>query len=314
MTGWRYLQKGDIIDVVSPGFASTPEEVENARRFLLRWGLQPRIPKNLIQKHFLHSNSDEKRFGFLKEALLAEDSKFVWCLRGGYGSNRLLPMLDKIKKPRRQKLLVGISDITSLHVYFGQKWSWPTMHASLLDRMGSGLVPPKIEKETMDLLFGKTQSVEFKKLRAMNEAAVKMKPVKSSVVGGNLVVLQSTLGTPYQLDTDQKILFVEDLGERGYRVDRILEHFQQAGLFKKCKALVIGEFLGGAESDGNVLWPQVFRSWAARLEIPVFNGMEAGHGIVQRPVPLFTKAVLRGGKKASLWIESEGLEAEGSKL
>jgi len=308
VAAWTYLQKGDIVDVISPGFASTPEEVAKARNFLLKWGLQPRIPKDLIKKHFLHANTDEKRFQFLQEAVLARDSKFIWCLRGGYGSNRLLPYLDKVK-PRQQKLLLGISDITSLHVYFGQKWKWPTMHASLLDRMGSGSVPPKIEKETMDLLFGKTRGVEFKKLRAMNEPARRLKQVTSSVVGGNLVVLQSTLGTPYQLKVENKILFIEDLGERGYRVDRILEQFHQAGLFKKCKGLIIGEFLGGAEPDGKVLWPQVFKSWAERLTIPVFNGMEAGHGVIQRPVPLFTKAVLSGGPRGSLWIEAEGKKA-----
>lgn len=306
MATWKFLKKGDIVDVVSPGFASTPDEVESARRFLLKWGLQPRIPRNLIQKHFLHANSDEKRFGFLKDALYAPDSKIVWCLRGGYGSNRLLPRLDEVKKPKQQKLLVGISDITSLHVYFEQKWKWPTLHASLLDRMGSGKVPPKIEKETMDLLFGRKNAVEFKKLRAMNKAAENVKTLKTSVVGGNLVVLQSTLGTPYQLNTDNKLLFVEDLGERGYRVDRIFEHFLQAGLYKKCHGIIIGEFLGGQESDGKVLWPQVFKSWSARLDIPVFSGMEAGHGIVQRPVPFLTKAVLQGGKKGSLVIEAEG--------
>jgi muramoyltetrapeptide carboxypeptidase len=305
---WRYLNRGDIVDVVSPGFASTPEEVEAARVFLLKWGLQPRIPKKLIQKHFLHANTDENRFGFLREALASEDSKIIWCLRGGYGSNRLLPRLDKLKRPRKQKLLVGISDITSLHVYFEQKWNWPTFHASLLDRMGSGKVPAKIEKETMDLLFGKTKSIEFKKLKAMNKAAANLKKVRSSVVGGNLVVLQSTLGTPYQLNTEGKILFIEDLGERGYRVDRILEHFAQAGLFKKCRGLIIGEFLGGKEPNGKALWPQVFKSWAQRLDIPVFSGMEAGHGVIQRPVPLYTEAVLCGGAKGSLWINAEGVE------
>ena len=305
MSGWKYLQEGDIVDVVSPGYASTPEAVNAAREFLLKWKLVPRIPKNLIQKHFLHSNSDEKRFGFLRDAILAKDSKVIWCLRGGYGSIRLLPGLDKLK-PTRQKLLVGISDITSLHVYFEQKWHWPTLHAALLDRMGSGRVPAKIEKETMDLLFGRTREVEFKKLKAMNVVAKNMKPIRSRVVGGNLTVLQSTLGTPYQIDTDHKILFIEDLGERGYRVDRVLEHFYQAGLFKKCKALVIGEFLGGQEENAKSLWPEVFKSWAARLDIPVFSGLEAGHGIVQRPVPLMTKATLTGGSRGSLVICAEG--------
>lgn len=302
---WQYLQKGDIVDVVAPGFASKPEDVEKSRQFLLKWGLVPRIPKNLIQKHFMHANSDEKRFGFIRDALHAKDSKVIWCLRGGYGSNRLLPYLDKVK-PKQQKLLVGISDITSLHVYFEQKWNWPTLHASVLDRMGSGKVPPKIEKETMDMIFGRTSTVEFNKLKAMNPAALKMKPVKSAVVGGNLITLQSTLGTPYQLNLDGKILFIEDLGERGYRVDRVLEQFSQAGMFKKCKGLVIGEFLGGEEPGGKALWPQVFKSWAERLDIPVFSGMEAGHGIIQRPLPLYTKAVLSGGKKGSLLIHAEG--------
>jgi muramoyltetrapeptide carboxypeptidase len=309
VASWEFLQEGDIVDVISPGFASTPEEVEKARQFLVKQGLVPRIPKHLIQKHFLHSNSDEKRASFLKQALQAKDSKVVWCLRGGYGSNRLLPELARMKRPSQQKLLVGISDITSLHVYLQQKWHWPTLHAALLDRMGSGKVPAKIEKETMDLLFGRTASVEFTKLKPMNLAALSLKALSASVVGGNLVVLQSTLGTPFQLDTAGKILFIEDLGERGYRVDRILEHFYQAGLFKKCKALVIGEFLGGKEEDGKALWPQVFKSWAQRLKIPVFSGLEAGHGIVQRPVPLGTKARLSGGKPGTLLIFSEGEQA-----
>lgn len=304
---WNHLVAGDIVDVVSPGFASTPEQVEAARKFLLKWDLRPRIPKKLIQKHFLHANSDDKRFGFLREALAAEDSKIIWCLRGGYGSNRLLPLLDKIKKPRRQKLLVGISDITSLHVYFEQKWGWPTLHASLLDRMGGGKLPAKIEKETMDLLFGETEVVDFNKLKPMNKSALNSRTIRAQVVGGNLIVLQSTLGTPYQLNTEGKILFIEDLGERGYRVDRALEHFQQAGLFKKCRALIIGEFLGGHESDGRALWPLVFKDWAQRLNIPVFSGLEAGHGIIQRPVPLNTHAELTGGRPGHLRIFSQGV-------
>jgi muramoyltetrapeptide carboxypeptidase len=306
MSRWQSLTPGDLVDVVSPGFASTPEEVAGARAFLERWDLVPRIPRGLIQKHFLLANEDEKRFAFLKDALLAEDSKVIWCLRGGYGANRLLPYLDKIKKPKKVKLLVGISDVTSLHIYLGQKWGWPTLHASLLDRMGSGKVPPRIEKETMDVLFGKAEGVEFKKLKAMNTAALKLKKIQGSVVGGNLTVLQSTLGTKYQFKTAGKILFIEELGERGYRVDRILEHFHQVGLFDDCRALVIGEFLAGAEPGGKVLWPQVLKSWAERLQIPVFGGMEAGHGIVQRPLPFFTEATLTGGPRGSLWIATEG--------
>lgn len=306
MNSWPVLQKGDVVDVIAPGFGVTAETVLAARDFLSSWQLQPRIPKDLIQKHFLHANSDEKRFDFLEKALHAKDSKVIWCLRGGYGSNRLIPRLEKMKKPARKKLLVGISDITSLHVYFEEKWGWSGLHAPLLDRLGQNKVPVKIEKELKALLFGRKSEVEFSKLKAMNAAARKLKSLRAPVVGGNLVVLQSTLGTSYQLDLRDKILFIEDLGERGYRVDRILEHFDQVGLFKKCKALIIGEFLGGEEpSTQKPLWPQVFKDWSERLAIPVFKGLEAGHGVVQRPVPLLTQAELFGGAQGRLRISTE---------
>lgn len=308
---WKPFQKGDVIDVVAPGFASRPHEVEAARDFLLSWGLVPRIPVDLLAPHFLHANDDQERARFLKAALAAPDSKAVWCLRGGYGSNRLLPSLAKMRRPSRMKLLIGISDVTSLHVFLNQEWRWPTLHGPLLDRLGQRKVSKRYEAELRRILFGQENEVQFRKLKPMNEAARRVRRLEGPVTGGNLVVLQSTLGTPWQLETRGKFLFIEDLGERGYRVDRILEHFRQAGLFRGCRGLLIGDFLGGEEPDSKKpLWPLVFRRWAQDLEIPVFQGVEAGHGVVQRPLPLGTAAVLRGGPTTATLTLSTGSQSK----
>lgn len=305
---WKFLKENDVIDVVAPGYPSQSHEVDGARDFLLKWNLQPRIPKGIIKPHFLHAHEDEDRWKFLKAAIESKDSRVIWCLRGGYGSNRLIPFLAKMKKPKEPKLLIGISDISSLHAFVNQEWGWPSLHAPLLDRLGRNLVSSKHEKEIHDILFGKTSTIEFKKLKPLNAAAKSSKRIKSKIVGGNLTVLQSTLGTPWQINADRRLLFVEDIGERGYRVDRMFEQFRQAGILKKCQGIILGDFIGGAEPGGTEDKTNlVFKRWAADLEIPLFKGLEAGHAPVQRPVPFNTPCELEiTAGRGKLLIETGG--------
>ena len=308
MSHWNFLKENDIIDVVAPGYPSQPHEVDGARDFLLKWNLVPRIPKGLIKPHFLHANEDKERFGFLKAAIESKDSQVIWCLRGGYGSNRMIPMLAKMKKPKQPKLLIGISDISSLHSFVTQEWGWKVLHGPLLDRLGRNLVAPKYEKELHQILFGKAKEIEFKNLKPLNDTALKVKNLKSKVVGGNLTVLQSSLGTPWQIETKNSLLFVEDIGERGYRIDRMFEQFRQAGLFKQCDGIILGDFIGGEEpSTGKNNFDKVFKRWAADLDIPMFQGVQAGHGVIQRPVPFNTSCVLQvKNGKGQLTISTGG--------
>ncbi|MBX3041042.1 MAG: LD-carboxypeptidase [Bdellovibrionaceae bacterium] len=306
MKKWRPLKAGDVVDVVAPGYATPREAVDGARKFLTKWGLIPRIPRDLIAPHFLHAHDDENRLAHLKRALLAEDSAAVWCLRGGYGSNRLLPALAKLKAPKEAKLFVGISDITSLHVFLNREWQWNTIHGPLLDRMGRNLLKPRDERELKRLVFGDQGEIEFSNLKPMNTAATKVKKLNAPIIGGNLTVLQSLIGTPWAFEGKGHFLFIEDLGERGYRIDRMLEQFRQAGILKGCRGLLVGDFLGGEEPQGKNLIGPVFRRWAQDLDLPMFSGLEAGHAEIQRPVPFGVRAQLIGGKKPRLIIPSGG--------
>jgi len=307
MKKWLPLKPGDIVDIVAPGFAPTVEELENGIRFLEGWGLVPRLPRNIRGKDILCSNCDEVRFQHLKEALYAKDSKAIWCVRGGYGSLRLIPHLLKLKSPKmRPKLFIGLSDITSLHAFLNQKWGWPTVHGPLLERLGRRAALPKFERELKKLVFGEITRIRFSNLKALNEAAVRDGVVRGKVSGGNLIVLQSSLGTKASWQTDGRILFFEDVGERGYRVDRVLEQFTQAGLFRRARAIVFGQFTESHERDGRDLVPLVIKRFAKTMKIPVFSGLQSGHDIIQRPVPFETPSLLQLGKRGELQCETGG--------
>ncbi|MEK6774136.1 MAG: LD-carboxypeptidase [Bdellovibrionota bacterium] len=298
------LAPGDIIDIVAPGFAPRPEEVEGALSLLREWGYQPRMPGDLIEDHFLHANSDEKRFQFLKKALIAKDSRFIWCLRGGYGSNRLWPQLLKMKKPAQAKIIIGLSDITSLHHFVNQFWKWPSLHGAHLDRLGLRKSPANVVQELKDLLEGRSQKTEFAGLQPLNPQAQKLKKINSSVVGGNLVTLQSSIGTRTKIKLNKKILFVEEIGERAYRIDRVLVHLQQSGVLEKVESILFGEFFQCAEKDGSLLYLDVLKRFSSEVKVPVFMGLETGHGEIQRPLFFGTPAVLQGGESGKLIIDS----------
>lgn len=255
-----------------------------ARDFLASWGLRARIPRGTLGGHFLHASPDDRRFELLKNALLNTESKAVWALRGGYGSNRLLPRLEKLRTPRHPKLVMGLSDISSLHAFLNQKWKWATVHGPVLERLSHGRAGARELREVQQLVFGEASNFTMSGLRPLNPAAMKVRSVRGPLVGGNLMTIVSAVGTPWSLDLRGRLLFLEEVAERGYRIDRLLEQMSQSGAWSGCKGVLLGEFLGGREPDGRDLVKPVLRQWALSMKIPVWSGVPCGHGRVQRPL------------------------------
>jgi muramoyltetrapeptide carboxypeptidase len=300
---WRPLQKGDLIDIVAPGMKPTTGVVEGIAEFLSKWGLRARIPQPLIQKDLLCSANTSLRLRHLTQALQAQDSKMIWCVRGGYGSIHLLDGLKKLK-PQPAKIFLGLSDITTLHSFLNQSWGWSTIHGCNLDRFALGSAQRSETQRLYQLLFGLTQQLEFR-LRPENKLALSASFISGKVVGGNLITLQSSLGTPDQIHLRGKILFVEDIGERAYRVDRVFEHMRQSGALKGVKAIVFGQFTGGKEPgrSSSLITPWI-KQYALEQKFPVFSGLSSGHGPNQHPLPLNTPASLMGGTRSKLTVDS----------
>ncbi|MCD6034346.1 MAG: Murein tetrapeptide carboxypeptidase [Rickettsiales bacterium] len=303
---WPVLRKNDIIDIVAPGCGCTQEEIERSVECIKAMGLTPRIPHDITNPDAfpLCSNDDAYRFRHLKESLLAEDSKAVWCLRGGYGSARLIPDLAKVVAPEKAKLFIGFSDITALHLFLSQQWHWSTIHGPVLFQLGNGKVQAEMIREIEEIIFAREEKVLLTELEPMNALAVKDSAVYGSVTGGNLSVVQTSIGTTWQMQSKGKILFLEDVGERGYSVDRMLTHLSQSGLLEDIKALVFGDFIGGEEEDGISLCDTVLHRFVQEIGIPALRCKGVGHGKINHPLPFGTDVILKLGKKPTLTCQT----------
>lgn len=299
MKCWEFLKPGDLIDLVAPGYPADRVAVQKGIRVLESWGLRVRQPHDLIRPFYFHAQTDEKRFQFIDQALRAKDSKAVWCVRGGYGAGRLWPSLLSKKAPAKAKLFIGISDNSILHTLLNEKWKWTSVHGPIVERLGSEDLPQEIIEETRRLVFGELDEIVFSNLKPLNLVAEKKKKINGPVLGGNLATLQSLIGTKLQPKFKNSILFLEDVGERGYRLDRMLEQFKQANLLKSVQAVTFGHFTGGLEPTGSEVKSYVefaIERFAESINIPVFSGVEAGHGPRQRPVPLASEATILKGQ------------------
>lgn len=290
---WEILLPGDVVDIIAPASAATVDKTEAGIKWLKQQGLVPRFSERMIDTDVFFAAPLHEQWEQLEKALYS-DSKVIWCLRGGYGSMRLIPLLEKIKIPPQPKLLIGFSDITALHLYFNQKWNWPTLHGRTISQLHPDWEMNEEQAQLVDLLFGKREEIVFNNLVAMNEAAKVQQEIKAPVVGGNLRILQSSLGTPWEVDTKDKILFIEDVAERGYSVDRMLEQLYQANITNlNLKALLIGDFTEGFEKNGKDLVQVALKRFAERVNYPVISGLPCGHAKNSNaPLPFNTDSTL----------------------
>lgn len=301
MKKWQKLNKGDVVDLVAPAYGVNEEDLSEAKKYVESLGLIPRTPANIHGSDLFHSNSDEARLKYLKYALYSEDSKAIWCLKGGYGTARLIPELMKLNPPNKAKLVIGFSDITALHLFLSQEWGWASLHGPVLWQVAKGKIRQESLKRLKKIMFGKEDSQIFE-LSKLNK--ISGEEIKSSVIGGNLTLLQSSIGTSWQLDAKNKILLIEEVDEEAYRVDRMLLHMMQAGSFKGVSAIIIGDFNSENKKLDEERMEKVHLRFAAQFKIPVLRISGVGHTKLNHPLPFGTKAILKLGAKPSLVCES----------
>lgn len=222
-------------------------------------------------KSAFHSHSDEIRYKCLKNALLNNSSNIIWALRGGYGSAKLISNLHKIPKPIKEKIFIGFSDMTALHIFLSQEWGWRTIH-------GNGIVEilkPEKDRENfikIAKIISSQQEASIKELSAINSAAESSKSATGSLTGGNLTIVQTSLGTSWQIKTSEKIIFLEDVDIKPFQLDRALYHLKQAGIFNHINAIIFGV----CGNDSNDIM-KVLKDFADHLTIPVFKSNRFGH-------------------------------------
>ena len=298
------LRPGDIVGLIEPaGFSDGEAQIDAVRFTIEGMGLVPRVAPHVGSRHGYLAGTDEQRAADLEAMFADPEVKAVLAVRGGWGCARLLPFLDWEVIRAHPKLLVGFSDVTALHLAFAARAGFPSLHApNAANSWG------KISWESFwRLAFaGETPTFEPPALLEADPAAearwrvTTIRPGKASgrLLGGNLSVLSALVGTPWLPDFDGAILFLEDVGEAEYRIDRMLSQMALSGILGRVAGVVFGQCTrctaGVADYSGFTV-PQLLEQYLAPLGVPAFGGANIGHVANQLSLPVGVEAEIDAG-------------------
>jgi muramoyltetrapeptide carboxypeptidase len=274
----RTLRAGDPIMFVAPAGPADPERVEASRRRCEALGFRVIIPKNLFRRERYLAGSDDERAAELNAAFRDPDVRAIFPCRGGYGLMRILSRLDYEAIRNDPKIITGYSDLTALHMAIARHSRVITFHSPMpqnslyRDDGDHAYASSNFWRLVRGEGFAVSSEIELPKGRAMPVKLVGGRAT-GRLMGGNLTLICSTLGTPYAVEPAGNILLIEDTGEAPYRVDRMFAQLRLAGILDQVAGLLVGTF---DETDVNGV-DTVVRDHCARLKIPVILNFPVGH-------------------------------------
>jgi muramoyltetrapeptide carboxypeptidase len=299
------LRPGDAVALVAPAGPLAEGAVERAEARVRALGWEPLTGRHARGRNGFLSGSDEERAGDLNAAIADERARAVWCLRGGYGTMRILPRIDWDRLVRRRLPLIGFSDNTALHLACAAR--------GLISFHGPHPAAEEVEEDSLLLLQRLLSGAEPAGVLPPGATGSAPDAVTGGVAegrlcGGNLSLLAATLGTPWAPRTDGSVLFFEEVGEPAYRVDRLLTQLDLAGALRGVAGVAVGDLGGDAESSAELAG--VVRERLGGLGVPVVQGLPFGHRAENWTLPLGVSARLdaSAGTLALLEAAVEGGE------
>ncbi|WP_281846220.1 S66 peptidase family protein [Olleya namhaensis] len=289
-----YLKAGDTVAIVAPSgvLKNRNDEVNRAKKLLESWKLHVVIGKNVFSQADHFAGTDQERCEDFQSALDDPKIKAIWSARGGYGTVRILDKLDYTQFLKQPKWVIGYSDITALHNQI-HNLGVQTLHAIMAVSLPSNLSDIEQSIATFkNTIFGQPLSYTLK-----GSTYNKTGEAKGPLVGGNLTILHTMLGSKESLDTSGKILFIEEIGEYKYHIDRMLQSLKRAGYFDNCKGVIVGDM--SRMRKNTTLWgtsiEQLILDALADYDFPIAFNMPAGHEKDNRALML--------GRDVSLKVE-----------
>ena len=287
----KALKKGDAIGIIAPASPPNMKRLGKAIPFFTNLGLRVKLGRNIAEVSGYLAGTDEERLADFHEMVADEEVKAIIFARGGYGTPRLVSSLDYDLIARHPKIIWGYSDITYLHVAIQQTTGLVTFHGPM---PASDLASPSIDERTFASFLQLWEPTSLQYSESISPLEVLTKGEASGeLVGGNLTLLTSTLGTPYEIDTAGKILFIEDLNEAPYRIDSMLNQLKLSGKLTEAAGVVVGSFTQiKANSKPSYSLEEIFHHYLSGLSIPVMSGFEIGHCSPNIGIPLGVPATM----------------------
>jgi muramoyltetrapeptide carboxypeptidase len=274
-----YLSKGDKVAVIATAKNFNAAALEIPLQVLSGWGLNVVTGKHLYKHHHQFAGTDKERAEDLQQALDSDEIKAIFCARGGYGTSRIIDQIDFSAFLKTPKWVVGFSDLTVLHCHLNGL-GIETIHGLMPVQFGKKEYNHSLQR-LQQVLFGEKLSYEIG-LHPFNRDGISQNPI----VGGNLTILHTIINTPSDLNYDHHILFIEDVGEHLYHLDRMMVHFKRAGMLSKLKGLIVGHFNDMKDSTipfGKSAYEIIAES-VKEYAFPVCFGFPAGHAADNLPV------------------------------
>ncbi len=295
----KRLQPGDCIGVLAPASRNWGDaDYSGAVQLLESYGYRVKFSPYCMGgcEHF--SGTDEERAADINAFFQDDEVNAILCLKGGYGSARILDKLDYKAIAAHPKLFIGFSDITALHTVLGERCNMATVHGPMLVSFRTGgFANSYTEENFFQGLKSESPVGEIPMPVGKRLETVVPGRAEGVITGGNLAVLSSLAGTPYELRGDGALLFIEETGEDPYRVDRMLRQLWLNGLLSRVNGILIGEFRGGEDDldSGDYTTKDVLNYYARLSGKPVIRGIPAGHGAYNMFLPFGVQAVMNAG-------------------
>ncbi|MFI2743758.1 LD-carboxypeptidase [Zhouia sp. PK063] len=308
----KRLKKGDTIGLIAPGYAVAPEKLEKMKALLTQMGYKPYHTNNILGNYGYFSATDQERIDDIHHMFSNPEVAMILCARGGYGCTRIIDQLDYNLIKKNPKILMGFSDITALANAITEKTGLITFHGPVgttldneygLEMINGVIIAPSKEYTIIpaaENLEKGTTDIEF--------APYTITPGKATgkLAGGNLVLLTSLMGTDFEVDCKDKIIFIEEIEERTYRIDRMLTQLISSGQLQKAAGIALGIFEGcntGTNDKNSFTLKEVIIDRIKPLGIPAAYGLSIGHIAANCTLPIGVKATFDADAKTITLLE-----------
>lgn len=300
------LKKGDKIAIVAPAKRMLKGELDEAIQLVHEWGFQAVLGKNIYKQYdlgYLYAGTDEERAADFQWALDDPEIKAIWCARGGYGCVKIIDLLDFTLFQSQPKWIIGYSDITVFHNHVNNL-GYQTIHGVTAKKLAEVTYHQDSYPSLNNALVGKSVKYEIPSTNPFNQLG----EVEGELIGGNLSIIYSLLGSKSAIQPQGKILFLEDWFENWYAVDRMLMNLKRNGVFDQINGLVLGSFTHmdteeeNAENYDHPFDPktyEVIHAITKTLNIPIGYGFPAGH--------TGYNLALKMGEKVKLKVDSKSV-------
>ncbi|MBN4054252.1 LD-carboxypeptidase [Nitrospira defluvii] len=266
----KALKPGGTVGVVAPAGRVDSKLLHKGVSRLETLGLKVILGKHIEKTSRFFAGTDPERADDLQAMFLNKEVDAVLCARGGVGAARIIPFLDrKALVAQSQKIFVGLSDITSLLLYINKVLGWVCFHGPMVATQFGRERPPCLEDHFLRVLSGETLEMRYEGMKT-----IRPDMAEGVLTGGCLTLICTTIGTPYEIDTNNKILFIEDISEAPFRVDRMLSYLKTLGKFKDIRGLIFGQMPQCSPDD----LPEIILDIVGDSRIPILFGFPSGHG------------------------------------